>query len=413
MKRLTLAGPDAPPGVESLAVAVLIRSVGSGGVLTLMLLYLVTVRGFTSADVGSILTVGGFVAVAFSVPLGHFGNGSKSRTAASISLAVQGLATTAYIVMPTFAGLLVVACAYALADSASTSSRAVLVAGLVSPGQRTAVRARLRAVTNAGSAVGAGMASLAMAANSDAVWTTAMLANGACLMIGGVIVLAAVPDVPNVAAPVDAPRWGVLSDRRYAALSAVNVLLVMNVGILTVGLPVWFASALDTPKSVFGLLIISNTVMVVLLQTRFARGVTDTPTALRGLRCCGLLLAGCCLVFAATDAMSGWWSIVALAIGVVIHGAGEMIYSAASWQLSYDLAPHHAQGQYQGMFTMSSQLGMSMAPFFLAASISGLGVAGWLVVATVMAIAGLLAAPLVGQDREAFPAGMTEANRQS
>jgi MFS family permease len=368
-----------------------------------MLLYLVTVREFASAEVGLILTVGGVIAVAFSVPLGHFGNGSKARTAATISLAVQGLATTAYVFVPNFAGLLAVACAYSLAESASTSSRAVLVAGLAPSSQRTAVRARLRAVTNAGSAVGAGVASLTMAADSDAVWTVAMMANGVCLLAGGVTILAAVPKTPEVAAPARARRWAVLYDRRYAALSAVNVLLVMNAGILTVGLPVWFATALDTPKSVFGVLVIANTVMVVLLQTRFARGVTDTQTALRGFRWCGLLLAGCCLVFATSDAVSGWWSILALAIGVVIHGAGEMIYSAASWQLSYDLAPDHAQGQYQGMFTMSSQLGMSMAPFFLAAFISGLGVTGWFAVATVMVAAGLLAAPLIGQDREALP----------
>ncbi len=406
MKCPTLAGRNAPAGVEALAFAVLIRSIGSGGVLTLMLLYLVTVRGFASAEVGFILTAGGFVAVAFSVPLGHFGNGSKSKTVATISLAVQGLATTAYVFMPTFAGLLAVACVYSLGEAASTSSRAVLVAGLVSSSERTAVRARLRAVTNAGSALGAGMASFTMAADSDAVWTVAMMANGACLLAGGVIILAAVPKTSDVAAPAQAPRWGVLRDRRYAALSAVNVLLVMNVGILTVGLPVWFATALDTPDSVFGILVIANTVMVVLLQTRFARGVTDTRTALRGFRSCGILLAGCCLVFAASDAVSGWWTVVALSLGAVIHGVGEMIYSAASWQLSYDLAPDHAQGQYQGMFTMSSQLGMSMAPFFLAALISGLGATGWLVVATVMAAAGLLAAPLIGQDRGALLVGV-------
>lgn len=392
-----LTGRDAGPEVEKVAVAVLIRSVGSGGVMTLMLLYLITVRAFSSSQVGLILTVGGFVAVAFSVPLGHLGNGSKSRTAASISLALQGCATVAYVFVPGFAWLLVVACLYSLAEASSNSARAVLIAGLVPRQQRTAVRAKLRVITNAGSAIGAGLASLTIAAESDRAWTLAMVLSGAFLMAGGLAILT-VRRPADVALPAEAPKWGVLRDKRYAALSAVNVVLVMNLGILTVGLPVWFATSLDTSKSVFGLLIIGNTVLVVVLQTRIARGVVDSATALRGMLVSGGLLAVCCLVFALSAGTTGWWTVLVLVVGVVIHAAGEMVYAAATWQLSYDLAPEHAQGQYQGMFTMSSQLGMTLAPFLLAALISGQGAVGWLIVAAAMLVAGALSGPLIGRD---------------
>ena len=49
------------PGIQWLALATLIRSIGSGGVLTLMVLFLVSQRGYDSVKVSLVLTIGGFV----------------------------------------------------------------------------------------------------------------------------------------------------------------------------------------------------------------------------------------------------------------------------------------------------------------------------------------------------------------
>lgn len=43
-------------------------------------------------------------------------------------------------------------------------------------------------------------------------------------------------------------------------------------------------------------------------------------------------------------------------MGVVIHTAGELWQAAGSFELRYNLAPAHAQGQYWSLFNMGGGL---------------------------------------------------------
>ncbi len=387
----------AGPGIPALAFAILVRSVGSGGLLTLIVLYLVAQRSLDSSDVGVMLSAASFVAAALSVPIGHLSNGSRSRNAVSISLVLQGLAAMAYAAVGGLAGLALVATAYAIAEAASGASRAVLIAGLVAPGKRIMVRSWLRVITNVGSVVGAGLAGIAMAIDTPLAWTVAVVACGVALVFGGLVVLW-VPRSNDV--PVDPAEreWGVLRDRRFAILSLLNGFLVMNSGVLVVAVPVWLVAEVDAPKSTFGLLVILNTIMVVVLQVPLTRGIVDVRTGVRGLLRAGIALAMACVVFGLAGTIPGESAVGALILGILLHGFAEMMHGAASWQLSYDFAPDHAQGQYQGMFTMSSLLGLGLAPILLASLISAYGQVGWWIIAAVMALAGLLAPPLLAYD---------------
>lgn len=394
----------AAPGVPALAFAILVRSVGSGGVLTLVVLYLVSQRSLDSSGVGFMLSAAGFVAAALGVPIGHLSNGSRSRNAVSISLVLQGLAAMAYVAVGGLVGLAFVATAYAIAEAASGASRAVLIAGLVAPDQRTMVRSWLRVITNIGSVAGAGLAGIAMAIDTPPAWTVAVVACGVALVLGGLAVLR-VPKSGDV--PVDPSErvWGVLRDRRFAILSLLNGFLTMNSGVLVVAVPVWIATEVDAPKSTFGLLVMLNTIMVVALQVPLTRGIVDAHTGVRGLLRSGVALAVACVVFGLAGAVPSEVAVGALILGILIHGFAEMVHGAASWQLSYDFAPEHAHGQYQGMFAMSSQLGIGLAPILLAALISAYGQAGWWIIAVVMAMAGLLAPVLLAYEdnRSASP----------
>lgn len=382
------------PGLSALAAAILVRSVGSGGILTLVVLYLVSQKSLESSLVGLMLSIAGFVAAALSVPLGHLANGSRSRNATSISLVCQGFAAIAYVLVGGLVGLAAVACAYAVAEVSSSSSRAVLVAGIVAPEHRTLVRSWLRVITNVGAVVGAGLVGIAMGIDTHAAWTTAVVACGVALVLGGLFVLR-VPAPADVPAKPSEHAWGVLRDLRYAKLSLLNGVLTMNASVLSVAVPVWLATAVDAPKSTFGLLVILNTVMVVVLQVPLTRGIVDATAGVRGLVRAGLALAAACVLFSLAGSLPGYAAVGALVLGVLAHGVAEMVHAAASWQLSYDYAPEHAQGQYQGMFAMSSQLGLGLAPLPLAAAISTYGQFGWWIIAIVMGLGGLLAPTLL------------------
>jgi len=386
-RRPSLMGRSSPPGTEALGWATLIRSVGSGGMLTISVLFFAEFRHFSGSQVGLALTVGGFAGVAASVPLGHVANGARSRDMASGSIICQGLITVGFLAVHNFSVLIVAAAAASMAEAGSNGARGALIAGLVKGQDRVKIRARLRAITNAGSAAGAAAGGLVLSADTAGLWRGSVAACGACL-VGGGLLIQAVPRPKAVAAPAGSRTWGVLHDRPYALLGLINIVLTMNLGLLTVALPIWIASSVKAPTGVFGGLVVLNTVIVVLFQVRATRSINNIDSGGRAMRRAGVLLALCCIAFAAAAVIPTWAAVVVLVLGGLMHATGEMLHAGGSWELSFDMAPEYAHGQYQGMFTMSSQLGNAVAPALTLSLIVNLGGGGWLLLAVLLAVAG-------------------------
>ncbi|MFF8395658.1 MFS transporter [Streptomyces sp. NPDC016172] len=213
----------------------------------------------------------------------------------------------------------------------------------------TGCAAYLRSVTNVGFSVGTVAGGLALDAGSRAVYTAELLAGGAVFVVAGVLLLA-LPELPPVPADRGESRWAVLRDRPYVAVGLLNAVLITNSGILNVALPLWIAERTHALTSVFAGLLLTNTVLVVLGQVPVSRGAEDVRGGARAMRRSGLWLAACCVLFAFAAGRPSWFAVGVLAVGVVVHTMGELLYSAGSWALSYELAPEHAHGQYQGLF---------------------------------------------------------------
>ncbi|MEH0939056.1 hypothetical protein [Micromonospora psammae] len=78
-----------------------------------------------------------------------------------------------------------------------------------------------------------------------------------------------------------------------------------------------------------------------------------------------------------------------LVLGATVHVTGELVHSAGSWAVSYDLAPPHAQGHYQGMFGMTAQIASAITPLGASLLIVDGGWFGWLIFAAAFVLAGL------------------------
>jgi dipeptide/tripeptide permease len=166
---------------------------------------------------------------------------------------------------------------------------------------------------------------------------------------------------------------------------------MMNDSLLTVVLPIWIAQRTNAPVAVYSAIVILNTIMVVLFQVRASRGASDAAGGALALRRAGILLAACCALFALAAGQPPWVAAAILLAGAAVHVLGELLYSAGSWALSFELAPEHAQGQYQGVFNMSIQLAGTVTPVLATVLIFNLGWPGWLAFAAVLLAAGLSA----------------------
>ncbi|MFT7839331.1 MFS transporter [Saccharothrix sp. BKS2] len=388
--------PDRGP-IRVLAASNLARTVGNGVLISVTVLFFTRSVGIPATQVGLGMTIAAVLGMLVSIPAGRVADVLGARTAAIAFVALQGLTICTYALVGGFVGFVLASTLVISAQSAADAARGALVAGVTKGKDRVRARAYLRSITNIGVSIGAVAGGVALHFDSRPGYVSLLFAAGVLYVVAGLVFLKA-PNVPPAAksAEGDGPTWVVLRDRPFAVVALLNAVLVMNGGILTVALPIWIAERTEAPTWVYSAILLLNTIMVVLFQVRASQGSEDVEGGARALRRCGVLLAVCCGLFALAADQPAWLAVVALGLGALVHVFGELLYSAGSWALAYELAPEHAQGQYQGLFGMSTQLGSVITPVAATTLVIGFGWPGWLVFAVVLLAAGL-AAPAVAR----------------
>ncbi|MEU8777715.1 MFS transporter [Streptomyces sp. NPDC048606] len=383
-----------PPGVvRVLAVSNLARTVANGFLLSVSVLFFIRAVGIDSERVGLGLTVAAVLAMLVSIPAGRLSDRLGSRNTSVLFGAAQGAAVCCYALTGGFTGFLVVVALSAMADAGGAAARGALIAEAVPAAERVRARAYLQSVINVGLAVGTLLGGLALAGDSGALYRW-LLAGAGLLFTAAALLCLRLPRTKAPAAgAAGGPRRNVLRDGPFLAVSVLNAVLVLGTdALLTVALPIWITERTDAPVSIFAALVFVNTALCVLFQVRMSRGAEDVTGGARAMRRSGILLAVCCAVFALSAGQPAWVAAVCLVVGAVVHVCGEMLHSAGSWALSYELAPQDAHGQYQGMFNLAQRVGGAVTPILTTAVIIGWGAPGWLLFGALL-LAGGLATP--------------------
>ncbi|MET9429035.1 MFS transporter [Streptomyces sp. NPDC003036] len=384
---------SAPRG---LALAQLVNSVGDGAFYVTSALYFSRVVGLTPGRIGLGLTLAWAVGAVAGVPLGHLADrrgprGATVALAAATSLSVAGL-----LLVRSYAAFLLVVLAYAIAQCGLAAARQSLLAGLVEPGARTGVLARLQAAGNAGIAVGAGIGAVALHLDTSAAYLC-VLGVDALAFAGCAVLLGRLPAVEAGGGSGGGERRSatVLRDRPFALVTFLNTVMLLRMPLISLALPLWIAEHTAAPGWSVSALLVLNTGAVMLFQVRTAAGVTGLPGAVRAVRSGGVLMLASCAVFAVSGGLAAWAALVVLVAGAVLLVWGEMRQSAGAWQIAFDLAPAGRQGQYQGFFGVGVPVARMVGPVLLTTLVIGGGVTGWLVLGGLFLAAGAAMGPAV------------------
>ena len=380
-----LIPPTGP--IRTLCVSHLAKTAANGILMSVAVLYFTRTVGLRPTQVGVTLSIGAGVGLLTAIPAGRIADAVGPRHTTVALLCLLGLFVCGYPLVKGFVGLLVVSALVLAVESSTEAAGGALIAGLIPPGDRVRAVSYMRAASNFSIALGAGAGGIGLYLDRHAVYVALMLLAGALFVVAGLAYLR-VPGVARLEQAGDEPIWPVLRDAPYGVVALLNAVLIMNSGILLVALPIWISERTSAPTWLFPVVLIINATTVVLFQTRSSRSSASAAGGARAMRLGGVLLAGCCAVFALTAGRPTWPAVALLLVGALIHVAGEMFHAAGSWSLGFGLAPEHAQGQYQGLFAMSTQLGQLAAPALATLLLTGLGSVGWLVFAVLFAAAG-------------------------
>ncbi|WP_030245099.1 hypothetical protein [Streptomyces sp. NRRL S-350] len=99
-------------------------------------------------------------------------------------------------------------------------------------------------------------------------------------------------------------------------------------------------------------------------------------------------------------------------LAMVVHTFGEIRYSAASFELSFALAPAESQGRYQGVFSMGSGVGRVVSQSLATLLCLDVGFAGWVLLGALILAAGLAAVPTTSWALRTGPSVLPEEAEQ-
>lgn len=377
------------PAVRALAASTLIRATARGLFITLSVIFFTRSVGLSATEVGLGLTLAALAALFVNVPAGHVADLIGPRRVTFVTGLARAVVLLGYLLVHDFVGFLIVAVVVTTLEAASQTGNSALIAGAVPREDQVRSRAILRAVTNVGWAFGAAAAGIALSIDDRRAYV-AMIWLCAVLTVLASLLVLRVPAVPGRPHEGEGPRFIALRDRPYLTLTILNGLLCLHYGLINVVVPLWVVQNTSAPAWVVAAMLVLNATTVALLQVRFSRGAEDILTAARMQRTASYLLLGACVLYALSAGPTAWVAVGVLLIGAIVHVAGEMLQAAGSWSISVDLAPSHAQGQYQGLFGMGFGASNMIAPALLTAVVLGLGQVGWLLVGLVFIAVGAL-----------------------
>lgn len=102
-----------------------------------------------------------------------------------------------------------------------------------------------------------------------------------------------------------------------------------------------------------------------------------------------------CILYALSADVSAWIACLLLVIAMGVHVAGELFGSVGSWSIGFELADPKYQGQYQGAYSLGWGLGGTFGPTIVTALAITLGQVGWMILALIFVVTGILMRRLV------------------
>ena len=390
-----------------LAVQSIISAFGDGAFLTGSAFYFTQLVGLTAEHVGIGLSVAAAVQFLVSVPTGRWVDRTGAKRA-WVSMAAAQAAL--YFLWPAINGnvsFLLMMAAMSVVESTMRSGRNAYQIAIFPREQRVASQAFMRAARNVGYTLGALLAGMALALDSDTAMELVPILTGA-LLVGNTFW---VWRLPPLAAPVPVQplekametleaalenggeKGGALRNRGFLLMSIFNGVLSTHGVLLNTVIPLWLVEETDAPRVLLAWLFGTNTVMAVLLQVAAARGVTTVRESLRAQyrgAACFVLSCGIVLV---THDTTGWITIVLVWVGHVTVTGSELFQSAGMWGLVAELSDPERLGDYQGVSSLGYTLGEVWAPALYTFLAMSLGAPGWIIIALIVVAAAVAIGP--------------------
>jgi MFS family permease len=391
-----IPGLDVPRESRLLVFIGLVDAIGTGLYIAGFAVFFTRSAGMTAVEVGVGFTVANACGLVLMTPIGMLADRIGPRAASILLHYWRGVGFIAFAFVHDFVTFLVVSCFVGIPTRAIDPVSQMYVDRHVGKELRVRLMAVMRVVYNLGFSIGGLFATLIFLVDTRPAFLAIVVGNGVTFLVAGLL-LTRVPllnDDPSDRRPLRGwPRS--LRQGRYLVVTGLNAVLVLNTTVLTMGIPLWVTTQTDAPVAVVGPLVVLNTVLVVLLQVRLSKGTESRDGGARALLRAALAFAGCMGLLALSGVLDAVGAVVAVVAATVLLTFGELWQFAGRLSVSYALAPRDRQGEYLSVFWLGSAAALMVGPLLITAGVVARGPLGWLALAAVFLVTGLLIRPAV------------------
>ena len=380
-----------------LAIVFMVNSFGNGAYAPIALLFLVRVGDWSAVSAGIAFTIAGLIAVLSSMAMGLAADRIDSRMLSIALFGIAGISVAGLCVLTwvrSYALLLVI---LSISASANLGARPVWGVFIAEVGgtNRVRLRAQLRSLSNISVAAGAALAGLGVELGGNLTYNLLVLTNALTFFAAAIFLYRIKVTAIHAVRPESVDRLPALRDTRFVAVSAANVVMSWQYGVVMIALPVWIVLRTDSPHWMAGGALAINGFFVAAFQVRASRGVQGPAGTAGALRLAGTLFLVACSSFGLTTFTPELATLLVITIAVIAQSAGEVLHAAASFEIPYAAAPAHAIGQYQGVFETSYSISTVSAPAVLTFLCISWGFVGWITLGVLFTICGLVSSWII------------------
>lgn len=345
------------PKARRLVLGVAFNAIGGGMTMSLLLVYLHDMRGFTTTFGGLLLAWSAFMALLIGGPSGALIDRIGPKIVILTGLTLKILATISWAFVDNKSVAVIVATMSAVGDSTTWPAQNVMLTRMTKPDDRQKVFGINFMLLNLGLGLGGLISSLIVSNSSLRSYQILYFVDALTFTIFLITVFTLHgPEVGRYVAKENEPKSGTYGDLfRIPSLIRLSfgglVLMIFGYGATMAGIPLFATQYLDLSPKWLGIIFGANTATIFLLQPLVLKllGRISKPNALISV---SLLWALSWLFVDLSPLVPLFLAGILLSVSQIVFAFGEMVWSPTAPALANELSPEHLRGRANALTSM-------------------------------------------------------------
>lgn len=345
------------PHSRRIVAGIALSAIGRGMTLSLLIVYLHDMRGFTTSFGGLLMAWGAFIGIVGSAPLGALVDRVGPKIVMVLGLVISAFSGFGFAFVSTKATAVIVITLFAIGNQCIWPAQMVILTRVTPEEDRSKIFGFNFMLMNLGLGIGGLLSSVIIRENSLFSYQVMYLIDSATYLLFLFIIFGLdTPHASRYVAKENEPQSGsyreLFQNRKLTYLSIAGViLLTFGYGPLQSGLPIYATQYLDLAPNWLGIIFGVNTFAIVAFQPMVLK-ILERYSKYTALVSVAIIWALSWLAVGISPYLSLVMSGIALCISQLIFAFGEMVHAPTSPALMQELTPEHIRGRASALISL-------------------------------------------------------------